>query len=99
MKTKLTPEQEIELVAAIKEAFEDDTWFDEESIFCRADAGEFPRLIAAIENIVGPKVRYQGRWRRGQLKSRLCKAVILAVRKHFETDEIGWWKAGEPDKL
>jgi hypothetical protein len=94
MKTKLTPEQEIELVAAIKEAFHGDTSFDEASIYCRADAGNFPRLTAAIEAIVGLKARYPSKRRQGRLRPRPCKAAILAVRNHFETDEIGWWSVG-----
>jgi hypothetical protein len=90
----MTPEQESELVAAIKEAFDSDKWFDEASILGRANGGESPRLTAAIESIVGPKTRYRSGWRRGWFKPRPCKAAILAVRKHFETDEAGWWRGG-----
>ena len=90
----MTPEQESELVAAINEAFDGDKWFDELSILGRANGGESPRLTAAIESIVGPKARYRGRWRPGRLTPRPCKAAILAVRKHFENDEAGWWKGG-----
>jgi hypothetical protein len=95
MKTKSTPEQERELVAAIKEAFNGDKWFDEVNILSRANGGEFPRLTAAIESIVGPKARYRSQWRRGRLRPRPCKAAILTVRKHFETDESGWWRQGD----
>ena len=34
----MTPEQESELVAAIKEAFDSDKWFDEASILALAEA-------------------------------------------------------------
>jgi hypothetical protein len=92
MKTKLTPEQEQELVAAIKEAFVDREWFDEWNIVSRADSGDFPRLTAAVESAVGPKARYSKTgYHRGRLKPSICEKVILTVRKHFYADAAGWW--------
>jgi hypothetical protein len=85
MRTKLTREQEIALVAAIKVAF------NATSVALRANrGGDWPELTQVVEAIVGPKVRYKRGARRGRLKLKLCRDAIYEVRHHFAVDDVGW---------
>ncbi len=82
---KMTPEHQLALVSALREAFADSPF----------DASTNPELMAAIEQIV-PNLRHKGGYFQGRVKPSKQSAVRHTLKalaeQYFTTDRFGWWR-------
>jgi hypothetical protein len=95
MKVKMTTEQTQWLLDAIAATFGNER-FDTTSIICAADSGRALDLANAIDAII-PHARYRSGYNRGNFRVLALHRVIDPWgKKHFDTDELGWWSIRNP---